>query len=897
MKKKFYGALLVGSLFLAGGMVSCSDYDDDINSLNERVDALEKTVAELQKAIEAGAVITSVEDTENGVKVTLSDGKTFEVKNGTNGADGQPGSVVEIREVDGVAYWFIDEKNTGYPVKGEKGEAGEPGADGKDGCWYEPNADGFWHKMTPQEDGTVKDEKTEQAWVPSAEESVRVVYDTENGCLLISNAEGMEEGQVIAIPITSDLKSLAVIPYVWDKEMSLPVASFYNVMGYNTKVEVENATEERVVASSTKAKAHFRLNPANADVKAWNWSMINRTVEVRAAGDASDLLTIDSYERSNDELIVSLKSNKSLEETLNPFVNERAIAALQGVNKETNEVITSDYMKVTCEDLTEFSIVNPTYLPVKTVEYAREIENLKKENDLQMVYTESIDLNEYVATWAEDINSNIKPITLLDEILDEGELTYEFKVPDTYLGNDGITNQQDFIVVDNGVVTINKQKYPNGEAAIGRTPIVEVIAKVNDKFVAYAYVRLSIVREEQVEQKPLVVYVSEEPIQIEYSSIKAGVAVQGFTWERMNREVYDVLKLSRDEFIKKYIEEGKPVVREYIDNNGKPVNGVTIMRDENMSGSTTTNIVELAFNEAEVPSSVTGTATITYTPENTLTDRPIQIVFKYVVSHNHVSYPEFNETFVDKDNALAIIKGQMINGVWKQEVEISEHFLLDSYKADGNHKDPVLEIETEKLPAGTEYTLTGTTLKNQVLTLTSEIEGNELNIPVNVVIALDNNERICVKSYTIRFVNPFQLKPIAISLEAPFPGRTDSEAVGFTIVERENTKNVIAEKGKYTDYAQKTYGLAGDVTVEYSEGENNWKQYGENNDADVYGNKQKLSLYEETKDGTTTYNIKWENKGTALMKEINTKYQVKVTVDNIAIMTEEGTVKVTETNM
>lgn len=906
MKKKFYGALLVGSLFLAGGMVSCSDYDDDINSLNERVDALEKTVAELQKAIEAGAVITSVEDTENGVKVTLSDGKTFEVKNGTNGVDGKPGSVVSIDEE---GYWCIDnvrqtDKN-GNPYKaqgekGETGEAGQPGADGKDGCWYEPNADGFWHKMTPQEDGTVKDEKTEQAWVPSAEESVRVVYDTENGCLLISNAEGMEEGQVIAIPITSDLKSLAVIPYVWDKEMSLPVASFYNVMGYNTKVEVGNATAERVVASSTKAKAHFRLNPANADVKAWNWSMINRTVEVRAAGDASDLLTIDSYERSNDELIVSLKSNKSLEETLNPFVNERAIAALQGVNKETNEVITSDYMKVTCEDLTEFSIVNPTYLPVKTVEYAREIENLKKENDLQMVYTESIDLNEYVATWAEDINSNIRPITLLDEILDEGELTYEFKVPDTYLGNDGITNQQDFIVVDNGVVTINKQKYPNGEAAIGRTPIVEVIAKVNDKFVAYAYVRLSIVREEQVEQKPLVVYVSEEPIQIEYSSIKAGVAVQGFTWERMNREVYDVLKLSRDEFIKKYIEEGKPVVREYIDNNGKPVNGVTIMRDENMSGSTTTNIVELAFNEAEVPSSVTGTATITYTPENTLTDRPIQIVFKYVVSHNHVSYPEFNETFVDKDNALAIVKGQMINGVWTQKVEISEHFLMDSYKADGNHAEPVLVIDTEKLPEGTDLTLDPGKegdITTQTLTLNSEIVGNELNVPATVVIALANGERICVKSYTIRFVNPFQLKPIAISLEAPFPGRIDSEAVGFTIVERENTKNVIAEKGKYTDYAQKTYGLAGDVTVEYSEGENNWKQYGENNDADVYGNKQKLSLYEETKDGTTTYNIKWENKGTALMKEINTKYQVKVTVDNIAIMTEEGTVKVTETNM
>ena len=43
MKKKFYGALLLGSLFLAGGMVSCSDYDDDINSLTQRVDAIEKS--------------------------------------------------------------------------------------------------------------------------------------------------------------------------------------------------------------------------------------------------------------------------------------------------------------------------------------------------------------------------------------------------------------------------------------------------------------------------------------------------------------------------------------------------------------------------------------------------------------------------------------------------------------------------------------------------------------------------------------------------------------------------------------------------------------------------------------------------------------------------------------
>ena len=97
MNKKFIGALLLGGLIMAGGtFTGCSDYDDDINSLNERVDAVEKAVADLKAAIEAGSVITNVTSTENGVTVTLSDGKTFELTNGQDGAEGKPGSVVAI---------------------------------------------------------------------------------------------------------------------------------------------------------------------------------------------------------------------------------------------------------------------------------------------------------------------------------------------------------------------------------------------------------------------------------------------------------------------------------------------------------------------------------------------------------------------------------------------------------------------------------------------------------------------------------------------------------------------------------------------------------------------------------------------------------------------------------
>lgn len=127
MKKKFYGALLLGSVLLAGGMVSCSDYDDDINSLNDRVTAVEQTVKELQEKINAGAVITDVQTTEDGVKVTLSDGNSFTLQ---NGQDGAAGSVVTIGDNGN---WFIDGVDTGKPSRGEKGEQGEPGEPGQPG--------------------------------------------------------------------------------------------------------------------------------------------------------------------------------------------------------------------------------------------------------------------------------------------------------------------------------------------------------------------------------------------------------------------------------------------------------------------------------------------------------------------------------------------------------------------------------------------------------------------------------------------------------------------------------------------------------------------------------------------------------------------------------------------
>ena len=52
MNKKFVGALLLGSLIMAGGtFTGCSDYDDDINSVNERVDEVRSSTKVLLSVV------------------------------------------------------------------------------------------------------------------------------------------------------------------------------------------------------------------------------------------------------------------------------------------------------------------------------------------------------------------------------------------------------------------------------------------------------------------------------------------------------------------------------------------------------------------------------------------------------------------------------------------------------------------------------------------------------------------------------------------------------------------------------------------------------------------------------------------------------------------------------
>lgn len=873
MKKKFYGALLVGSLFLAGGMVSCSDYDDDINSLNERVDALEKTVAELQKAIEAGAVITSVEDTENGVKVTLSDGKTFEVKNGTNGADGQPGSVVEIREVDGVAYWFIDDKNTGYPVKGEKGEAGEPGqpgepgADGKDGCWYEPNADGFWHKMTPQEDGTVKDEKTEQAWVPSAEESVRVVYDSVNGRLLISNAEGMQEGEVLVIETWGELKSLAVIPYAIDKETSMPVVSFYNIV------------KDGDVLESTDATAHFRLNPNNANIEGWEWSIIDRKVVTRAEGDnVNDLLAISEVSRGDGEMIVSLKSKKSIAD-LN--ADEIAIFALNGTNTANGNNIASDYAKVTSKDLKNFAIINPTEAPEfifdAANEYPTDVKDIK-ETDANLVYTESIDLKTLVWTWAKDA---LAPNTTLENLNIDG-LTYEFSKPEEYLGSDGTTNQQEFVNLDGSIVTVNDYT----TAAIGRTPIFLAKALVNGTVVATGYIKLDIVESAPAEDKEdEVLTVACGTINYQkLDAISANTKVNALAWQVVN-QFYSKYGLTAETFHTNYneptasdikAETGVVLTNNWWDNGSATSSDAAIIDID----PATVKVVDLLGKERE--------ATITFTSKNKKVYPNVVVKFTYTIADD-ITFPTLNKDYlVAGEKDMVEVKGRVetVNGnkEWKMVSGIKEHFTeyLANYTLAANHTNMYAELPVRVadedpflVQHGAEI-VGGNNAYVQDIQLTEPLTTAYRDYVVYFHIVLANGEQQTME-YKVRFSTPFEVSINAVELKTLASPTTADLAKAVVIKGVAN--EVIYEKGALVaknaeayaitnaNYFSMVYGLSGSDT-------DFWESFG-----------NRLTI---ANNGTIT----WDNEGALLQNNKIATSEATVTAGTIAVIKATGKVTV-----
>lgn len=351
--------MFLGALTLATTMsfVGCKDYDDDINAINERLDANDATLTAIQEKLKSGEWVQKVEPITNGIRVTLGSGTTYDITNGENGQNGKNGTVYEIGE-DG--YWYLIKEDgqkertdkyalahdpkivDGYwmfwdAAKGEyvksiaaQGSTGDDGKDGhspyintsnnnwmvwdvtlKDGegdfkdsgicakgdngtdIWYEPNSD---TKTWWKHEGA---NATDTGISYLAEGTITAIKN-EDGKIMLYGIPGYEDGYTLVNSRT--LNSVTLIPRLFID--GIPAIDF-RTLKYTPKML--NASKELVDKTGASAMTvdngattvYYQLSPAHLtkDDIAMPHFISNKNVETRAdMGDVDDLITAKSYD-------------------------------------------------------------------------------------------------------------------------------------------------------------------------------------------------------------------------------------------------------------------------------------------------------------------------------------------------------------------------------------------------------------------------------------------------------------------------------------------------------------------------------------------------------------------------------------------------------------------------
>ena len=150
MNKKFLSAVLFGALMVTSTetFVSCKDYDDDIDRIDNTLNDLKSQIAALQTEVANGDYVTNVTKTADGkgMTFTFSKGKSvtvaLDVKDGADGKPGEPGKNAQQVTISDEGELMIDGVGTG--IKAGKAEAGKPSIKIEGGNWWLINEKGVY---------------------------------------------------------------------------------------------------------------------------------------------------------------------------------------------------------------------------------------------------------------------------------------------------------------------------------------------------------------------------------------------------------------------------------------------------------------------------------------------------------------------------------------------------------------------------------------------------------------------------------------------------------------------------------------------------------------------------------------------------------------------------------
>ena len=331
MKKNFLNAILFGGLIAlsAGSFVACSDYDDDINGLQEQIDSVNATLAALQAQVDAGRWVTTLTKTDAGFTVVFSDGSTYDIKNGQDGAAGtagEAGAAGSVLTIGDDGYWYIDGVTTGYKAEIDTNQMSYVDEDGYWNIGGEKTTykavgntyavkddDGVWTLYVPGQDGTIQ--KVE---LPSA-----------------------------AAKITS-IKVIDATGY--DKYLSLDNSTFTYSGSWDGGKKLPESNS-RIIASSNKVL--LQITPAEAASNIQKITLVNSKgealgIDLKAEAYTGLLTRADAanglYELSVPAQAVTTEEYKAIEKALTPEDETNAMFgfAADGVLRSGYDYATSE---------------------------------------------------------------------------------------------------------------------------------------------------------------------------------------------------------------------------------------------------------------------------------------------------------------------------------------------------------------------------------------------------------------------------------------------------------------------------------------------------------------------------------------------------------------------------
>lgn len=505
MKKKFYGALLLGSLFLAGGMVSCSDYDDDINALNTKVDEINQTLSSLQSQI--GSYVKSVSYDPATGKLTVVDSAdktytydlpqmqtlpeyTLEVT-----ADGK---VVLKKDGQQVSEGQID-----FPEVPEIPDAFDP------------------TKLTVSEDGIVMyDGKATGVSMPTSTGMIALKDD--NGNIYAYAITVTENGKVTtatfyvldAVP----LKGLVFKPTCLVNGVpSLKAANISYEDWSLVKAEVSKDGEKFTQSTTTsyitpQIWAYYHMNPSSV-TKAQMESMTFLSDDVESYSRAAAMNPTVDFEKTvvTEDHLLKVAMNANAEEIPDVDENKQALYALQVTTKAVGEkeaaVITSDYASIYRVGMSDFLLKVNIEGDDETVygqfesragstnTYAgKALDAINNDADFSVEFDDEKNIADLITVWYKEAGNT--EYIKMDKIADYGfELRYSAS---NYLGGDAADTQQNsFFNTADAAEGIFNPEYSGADNrnTIGRKPMirVELVDTEANQVVTVGWIKANIV--------------------------------------------------------------------------------------------------------------------------------------------------------------------------------------------------------------------------------------------------------------------------------------------------------------------------------------------------------------------------------------------------------------------